>query len=135
MRLKPFRNPPTEAQVFQLLDRWIDDLARGDYAGALARTEQDSYYSWSPALLQAVIEGYGLPEPHPSGESFTVTARAAASGSRSEYRVDWDGQPPVLARAYSSIPLNGEWSDLSVSCRIEARGKEAVAVLEEVHVY
>ena len=130
-----FRNPPSEDEVLQLLDCWIDDLARDDYERAFARTNHDPSSAWSPALLRAVIEGYGLPEPHPSGETFRVTPRASASGKRAEHRVDWIGGPPVLGWAFSSIPLNGEWSDLSVSCRIEACGNIAVAVLEEVHVF
>ena len=128
-------SPPSEEEVLQLLDAWIDDLSRGDYECAFARTDHDPSYSWTPALLRRVVEGYGLPEPHPSGEIFRVTSRFTATGTRSEHRVDWIGKPPVLGWALSSIPLNGEWSDLSVSCRIEQRGSSAVAVLEELHVF
>ena len=40
MRLK---SEATDEEVLRVVEAWIDDLARGDYAGAFARTRHDPY--------------------------------------------------------------------------------------------
>ena len=56
----------TDDEILRFVEAWIDDLARGDYRAAFDRTRHDPYYAWTPALIEAVINGYGLPEPHRS---------------------------------------------------------------------
>jgi hypothetical protein len=130
-----FRRSPEDEEVLAFVDRWIDELASDNYEAAYASSEHDPYYQWTPALMRVVVEGYGLPEPHRSGVRFRVTPRQSACGNRGEYRIDWSGQGRMLGWVYSSLPLNGEWSDLTVSFRIETRELGAVAILEEIHVF
>src|SRR5476651_1683383 len=102
---------PTDDEILALVQWWIDDLARGDYATAYARTAQDPYYQWTPELMQAVVAGYGSPVPHRSGVVFRVTPRDTAVG-RLHYRtVDRDtARPPGFVQVWHDLPLNGKWS-------------------------
>ena len=124
---------PTDQELLSVVDDWIDALVRGEYLAALTMVEHDPYYRWTPALLEAVIAGYGLPEPHPSGTVFRVRPRNSATGGPPARNVDRDtGGAPQIEH---SLPLNGEWSDLSATFRVESRGNSSAIVLEEVHVF
>src|SRR5260370_2077252 len=96
---------PTDPDILIAVERWIDDLAAGRYDTAFARTS---------SLIRAVIQGYGLPEPHRRGP-FEVTDRNSATGQRA-FEVERVETPPeVIAFVSHNLPLNGEWSDLTVT--------------------
>jgi hypothetical protein len=123
----------SDEESLRFAEAWIDALAAGDYVGAFSLTEHDPYYQWTPELIRSVVEGYGLPEPHPSGEKYAVTDRQFALGG-----------PPtrVVKRMLSKVevrydlPLNGRWSDLTVTFSIENRNNTSlVFILEEIHVF
>ena len=125
----------TDQEILSFIETWVNCLAREDYEGAYAHTKHDSYYEWSPKLIEAVINGYGLPEPHPSGEVFKVTSPEAAEGTSGQQVIDRGvGPEGCLGYAYYDLPLNGEWSDLTASFRLENRGEELNVILEEIHV-
>lgn len=128
----------SDTQILDIIDAWIADLARGDYACAHARTAHDAYYGWTPALLRVVIEGYGSPEPYADGTVYRVTPAAEASGTRQERCVErpanQDGGA-ALAEARHSLPLNGVWSDLTATFRVESTALGARLVLQEIHVF
>jgi hypothetical protein len=131
------RAEASDAEVLRVVEAWIDDLARGDYAGAFARTRHDPYYGWTPELIARVVGGYGSPDAHPSAVRYAVTDRAAARG-RPHYReVDRDGAlPPVVARVWHDLPLNGAWSDLTATFRVERSADDGLdVILEEIHVF
>jgi hypothetical protein len=124
----------TDDEMLALVERWIDDLSRGDYAAAYARTSHDPYYEWTPELIHAVIAGYGLPEPHRRGP-FSVTDRLSAHGTP-RYEIDReDLGPGTVAEVWYDLPLNGEWSDLTATFRFERDGDFLRAVLQEIHVF
>jgi hypothetical protein len=134
----------TDEEILGVVRRWVELLAAQDYAAAMDLTAHDEYYEWKPDLMRQVIEGYGLPEPHPRGP-FRVTPLAEASGGRKPRHevVRWD--PPearpehnAMALGYVEfdLPLNGEWSDLTASFEIQQRSKGLlVLVLHEIHVF
>jgi len=129
------QNPSDEA-ILHFVEAWIDDLAGGDYVAAFRRTEHDPYYQWTPDLMRSVVQGYGLPEPHRSGTVFTVTPRASALGGPPQRIVDRDAvRPHSLAEVWYDLPLNGEWSDLTATFRVEPRGDGSAVVLQEIHVF
>jgi hypothetical protein len=102
------RDNPTDEEILAFVDGWIDDLTRGDYSAAYARTAHDPYYDWSPALIRSVIEGYGLPEPHPSGTTFSVTPRHLARGGTPERSVRRDSlRPAVIAEVGTTCRSTG----------------------------
>ncbi len=127
---------PSDDEILAIVEQWIDDLARGDYASAYARTAHDPYYRWTPELIRAVVTGYGSPEPHRSGTVFRVTARDAAVGHPHNRTVDREAvRPPAFAEVWYDLPLNGEWSDLTATFRIESGVGGSTIVLQEIHVF
>src|SRR3954454_6358000 len=107
---------PSDDEILQFIEAWIDDLTRGNYEAAYRRTEHDPYYQWTPDLMRSVVQGYGLPEPHPNGIVFVVTSRASALGGPPRRIVDRNAVTPVaLAEIWYDLPLNGEWSDLTAT--------------------
>ena len=126
---------PSDTRILDIIDAWIADLARGDYACAHARTAHDAYYGWTPALLRAVIEGYGSPEPYADGSVYRVTPAALASGAPQERCVERQDDGAALAEARHSLPLNGVWSDLTATLRVESTALGARLVLQEIHVF
>ena len=124
----------TDQDILRVVERWIDDLAEGRYDVAFERTAHDPYYEWTPDLMHAVVRGYGLPEPHRRGP-FEVTDRVSAVGHPA-FEIDRDETPPdVIAFVSHSLPLNGEWSDLTATFRLQLRAGHAELVLEEIHVF
>ena len=125
---------PGDDELISAVETWVADLVLGDYAAAISRTEHDAHYGWTADRLRCVIEGYGLPETHPRGP-FRVTDPAHASG-RKRATVDRQAVPPgAIAVVNYDLPLNGAWSDLTATFRVEPRGEAACLVSEEVHVY
>lgn len=128
----------TDEEILGAVEVWIDDLARGDYAAAFARTRHDPYYQWTPHGIESVIHGYGLPEPHPSGVRFVVTARDQAhTRGRPFHRVvDRDVvRESAVAEVWYDLPLNGQWSDLTATFRLERDGARLHLVLQQIHVF
>lgn len=131
-----WRHTPTDAEILATVEAWVDDLAREDYDAAFSRTDHDPYYGWTPSLIRAVIEGYGLPVPDRSGEVFKVTDRNTATGRPRYKTVERSDIPESsLAEVWYDLPLDGEWSDLTATFRI-ARGQSGWSiVLEQIHVF
>ena len=134
MSVDTLPSQPADSEILALVERWIDDLVAGDYERAFARTAHDPHYGWTPSLMESVIQGYGFPEPHQRGP-FRVTERTEAEGRR-RYEVERDETPPDVAVFVSySLPLNGEWSDLTATFRVEEKNTHAELILEEIHVF
>lgn len=127
---------PSDDEILAIVDAWVDDLTRGDYQNAYDRTEHDPYYQWTPELMRDVIQGYGFPEPCRDGTLFHVTDVATAKGRRGRREVDRGVFPPgAFAEVWYDLPLNGEWSDLTATFRVERRGDNSALVLQEIHVF
>ncbi len=125
----------SDSRIIAFIEEWVSDLINEDYESAYKRTNHDPYYEWSPELIKNVIHGYGLPEQHPSGKVFKVTSISGAKGESPTKEIDrgpFDDNR--IGYVYYALPLNGEWSDLTASFRLEKQGKNLVVVLEEIHV-
>ena len=86
--------------------------------------------------MRLVVQGYGLPEPHRSGDVFVVTSRASALGGPPQRVVEREIVPPdSLAEVWYDLPLNGRWSDLTATFRVELRTNGSAVVLQEIHVF
>ena len=107
---------PADKDILPLVERWVDALEKEHYDAAYSMTEHDPYDRWSPKLIRAVVEGYGLPEPHASGRMFRVTSRHSARGAGPRWEISRESASKgVLAQVRYDLPLNGEWSDLTVT--------------------
>jgi hypothetical protein len=127
---------PSDDEILRFVESWIDDLARRDYQAAFDKTAHDPYYQWTPDLMRMVIEGYGLPEPRRDRRVFHVTDRQTATGKPPQRIVDReDPRPPSFAEVWYDLPLNGEWSDLTATFRVERHGQDSVVTLEQIHVF
>jgi len=126
---------PSDEEILCAVEAWIDDLARGDFGSAYARTDHDTYYQWSPELIRSVIEGYGLPVTAEQKKRYAVTSRTLAVGEAPRRLVDREATPPnSIACVEYRLPLDGTWSDLSATFRVEPREDGSALVLEEIHV-
>lgn len=117
--------------------QWAEALAAGQYDKAYEMTAHDPYYRWTPALIRQVIEGYGLPEPHPRGP-FQVTSPDHATGEPREYIVERYDEPSAagaIGEVRFDLPLNGEWSDLTATLAIYPVQGRLVLCLNEIHVF
>ena len=127
---------PTDEEILAFVEQWIDCLSSGDFDCAYRMTAQDPYYAWTPELISLTIAGYGLREPRSDGRVFAVTDRASAVGRGPRRTVDRDSVPPgSFAFVEYDLPLNGEWSDLTATFRLERRENHSEAILEEIHVF
>ncbi|MCA9647930.1 MAG: hypothetical protein KC492_44870 [Myxococcales bacterium] len=135
-RTSHFPATPSDQELLEFVGRWIDLLAAGEFAAAYRATDHDPYYQWSPDLIRAVIQGYGLPDPEPDQPIHHVTARAAASGGPPQREVLRDDlPPPAIAEVVHDLPLSGVWSDLTATFRVEALSTGYSVVLQEIHVF
>lgn len=131
-----FQHPPTDNEILSFIEHWIELLADGHYEAAHQHTGHDPYFGWTPELIEAVVHGYGLPESHPSGEVFMVTPIAEAQGGPPQRQIErYDIPSGVLAEVFHSLPLNGEWSDLSATFNVIPANGGANVILQEIHVF
>jgi hypothetical protein len=125
---------PSDDEILAAVRKWIDYLAADDYETALTRTELDPYYQWTPTLLRAVVGSYGTPSKALAAREWKVTPGTLAGGSP-QVRVERIYVPPgALAYVEHSLPLDGQWSDLTAAFRVEPRGERAALILENVLV-
>lgn len=131
----PIQKQEVDAEVH----RWLDCLTNRDYKAAYELTFHDPYYQWTPALIESMINGYGL--PHEQGETKHLvsdwrTAKGKDRGGELDlYDTPVDnGKYAQLGHAYYDLPLDGEWSDLSAVFRMVKYGDGAALMLEEIHV-
>jgi len=127
---------------------WMALLAEEKYEEAYDLTFHDRYFGWTPGLIESVINGYGtLYEPF--DEIFKVTPPAAARFERDKQTVykditffsqpcqDQEHTPEIKRVGYTffTLPLNGSWSDLSVTFAILKGPGFAALELNEIHVF
>ena len=130
-----FESEPSDEDLLEFVGRWIDLLAADDFAGAYSLTDHDPYYQWSPALMRAVIEGYGLPEREEDEPAHAVTDRRTALGGPPQQEIERDSVTPgAIAEIIHDLPLDGSWSDLTATFRLEEREFGFAVVLQEIHV-
>ncbi|MFC1745781.1 hypothetical protein ACFL35_17445 [Candidatus Riflebacteria bacterium] len=125
----------SDKEILNYIDTWAETLAKEDYIAAFNMTEHDSYYGWTPELMGKVISGYGLPGKTKNGIVYKVTSPLTATGERYHYEVERLNSPgKLLGNIYYDLPLNGEWSDLTATFRLEKAGDYLKVILEEIHV-
>ena len=130
----------SDANILALVDDWVELLAEERYGEALELVAARSY--WTVDLLRAVIQGYGIPEPHPSGRSFRVTSpRTATTGAnspsapaRTVNRWEEPNDVNCIGAVQYDLPIDGHWSDLTALFEIVQDGDWLALELDDVHV-
>ncbi|UOE50530.1 hypothetical protein MTO98_05510 [Mucilaginibacter sp. SMC90] len=126
---------------------WIELLAEGKYDEAYLLTLHDPYYQWSPADIKSVINGYGLPDEMLK-EKYRVTApdTAIINSNIHPYKgIElYDDSAKrrhslhsmtIIGDVCYDLPINGEWSDLSVTFKILQKDNFIMLELNEIHVF
>jgi hypothetical protein len=126
---------------------WIELLAEEKYDEAYQLTLHDPYYQWSPADIKSAINGYGLPD-EALEEQYKVTHPGSAIiNDRINPYKDIDLYDDSLKKADKlhdmtiagficyDLPINGEWSDLSVTFKVLQKDNFIMLELNEIHVF
>jgi hypothetical protein len=150
---------PAAEDVFAWCEQWLACLSANDYASAWKMIFPDSYWKWTPALIEELIANYGALNPDSSGHRFRVTPPGEATGEtyrqrfwidpndpevdiigdvhpRYPFAVWWHRNPlgRCLGQVHIDYPLDGEWSSLSSTFDILPL-KEGLALdLERIEV-
>jgi hypothetical protein len=107
---------------------WFRLIAGGDFAGAVARIDQPNSYGqrWDAEKIQGVLRDYAR------SESVSITDPDT---------IGRDGRPSAGeitdGRGYwfeHDVPLDGEWSDLTVQFEFLRRPIGYAVVLHDIHV-
>ena len=134
----------TDDEILGVVREWAAALANSDYEAAFALTDQDPYHQWTPELIKAVIQGYGLPEPRRDGQVFRVTPMdSAKGGAQPRHAVEYFDVPRfiegtdqmVIGEVWFDLPVNGEWSDLTANFEVRRDKTGILLVLNEIHVF
>lgn len=134
-----------KTDIDSIIYYWIELLAAENYGQAYALTFHDPYYQWSPTLIESVINGYGT--VYEQGEKIykvtwpcplkLETKRIYRDLTFFENFRQSTHQPGLNVAGYLlySLPLNGEWSDLSVTFNLLKRDDFWALELNEIHVF
>lgn len=130
-----FAQDASDDQIRDVIYHWIDLLAADRYEEAHEMLFRFPNDPWTPDLMRLAVRHYGCIEPRLDGQTFRVTSRAEAVQKRrcAPYKdVEWwdDGN----GVAHFDLPLNGEWSDVTVIIDIIRQGVERVLRLNDIHV-
>ena len=132
----------TDEQLLMAVDHWIGLLAEERYEEAFKLLYLNSPLDdgWSPDLIRALVQNYGISEPCRDGKVHRVTPIAQTSGGRPNpcrmvFRYDDDnGAKGLEGYIHFDLPLDGEWSDVTASFDIWRIEDKLVLHLEDMHV-
>ena len=128
----------SDAEVLAVVERWAGLLAAEDYEGAYGMTAHEPYFEWTAQLMREVIEGYGLPDPHPDGPFKVSPLETAKGGPAPRRRVNHDDPSKrngAIGDVWFDLPLNGECSDLTATFSLYRSDGGIVLSLNEIHVF
>jgi hypothetical protein len=118
---------PTDHEILETVDAWVEALTRGDYDRALALINAEP--QWNADLLCRVVTNYGHfdrpPGPH------RVTSPAAAEGDPVR---EVDRFANGVVEAWYNLPLDGRWSDLTATISVERRAADSVLHLRDIRI-
>ncbi|WP_212841408.1 hypothetical protein [Catellatospora sp. IY07-71] len=108
----------SDSDLIGCIEEWVGLLAAGSFVAAAQflcpPAEVSRGEPWTAESLETYIADYGWWEPLDDGRRMHVTsaAGAGAGGDLTPHRdvIRYDDRPP---RIEFSLPLNGEWSDLT----------------------
>ncbi|MCR5887177.1 hypothetical protein LRS06_05165 [Hymenobacter sp. J193] len=130
--------------LLEAVRTWVKLLEEERYKDAFNFTHQDPYHAWTPELMRDIIYGYGIVEMETEGERFKVTSIEEAKERNGRPYADVDFHMPrkhsientlIVAEIWFSLPLNGEWSDLTASFNVLYMPECVSLELQEIHVF
>ncbi len=133
------RRDAADEQILDAIRAWVELLAQERYEEAFKMLRYHPAESWSPELIRTVITNYGFIEPREDGATFKVTSPKDNPEGKDFGGVQWYGDDPnrpaeYLGMAAFALPLNGEWSDVTVMFDIVEEDGGLVLELDDIHV-
>ncbi|MDQ3755574.1 MAG: hypothetical protein M3371_12690 [Acidobacteriota bacterium] len=129
----------TDEQILDVVCTWVELLAQEKYEEAFQMLRYHSAEHWSPELIKTVISNYGFIEPLEHGAIFKVTSLKDDPEGQAFHEVEWYGDDPnrpaeYLGMAAFTLPLNGEWCDVTAMFDIVEEDGALVLELDDIHV-
>ena len=129
----------TDEQILDVVRQWVELLAQEKYEEAFRMLRYRPTELWSPELIKTVIANYGFIEPREDGATFKVTSLKDDPEGQVFHGVEWYGDDPnrpaeYLGMAMFTLPLNGEWSDVTAMFDIVEEDGALVLELDDIHV-
>ena len=126
----------TDEEILALASAWIALLVEHRYDDALATIGAREH--WTPELLATAIRNYGAIDPMADGSIYAVTPLANAVGGLTPRHEVSRYEASAGARVgdvWFDVPLNGAWSDLTITFDLEMRDDRLYLALDDVHVH
>lgn len=129
----------TDEQILDAVRAWVELLAQERYKEAFEMLRYHPADPWLPELIRAVVTNYGFIEPREDGAKFKVTSLKDNPAGNDFRDVQWYGDDPnrpaeYLGMATFTLPLNGEWSDVTAMFGIVEEDGGLVLELDDIHV-
>lgn len=130
-------------EIHKFVTEWVKLLAEKDYAKAYDLVLLSDYFGWTPLLMESVVNGYGLPYEG-NGTKYEVTDPATAIGQSYDFDILFydpngvvhsiEGRERV-GEVWYNLPLNGEWSDLTVTFDLVRTQDGTYLELNDIHIH
>ncbi len=119
----------TKEDLIAAVEDWVDLLVGKRYQKALDYIYPMSYPEWGAEYLENWIKNYGFDQPLKDGSTVEITPRNEAKGRQcnrvfeaSDPQIDESTGLELVAMIFYDVPLDGQWSDLTVQfnvCKFE----------------
>jgi hypothetical protein len=126
-----FPSTISDADIIAYVDGWASLLEAGDYQGAYDATAHSAEMSWTPELIQVVIEQYGDAEP---SQHVTVVGTPPDVRQRKEvdrWPVNCNGS---VGQVWYDLNINGAVSDLTATFTLLQEESGMRIYLNDIHV-
>ena len=109
------------------IEQWVRAVAQSDWAGAVGMLDEPNSYGvrWSESEIQNALEAYspGAKVSNPANlKNGSPRISLGKFDDGSGYWFDY------------SIPINGDWSDLTAQFAFKRRGNGYAVILDDIHV-
>ncbi|GAA4848908.1 hypothetical protein [Algivirga pacifica] len=120
-------------KIIQWIEEWLRLLEKGSFNRAFNTILHDPYYQWTPQLMENVISNYGFPED--TIGKYRIEFPQGEDSSYAQINFWWDSssQKKVAIIEYE-VPLNGTWSDLTISFEVKENRNVFEITLNDIHV-
>ena len=128
-------NPASQDELLGVADEWVLLASRGDFEDAqqLLIVPPEPY--WTPEFIQKVVNGYGDPE---RSLGYKITSPDMATDPdctmRRECEMYSNEELGEVGEIVYSLPLNGQWSDLTASFSVIGVPGGMALALDDIHV-
>lgn len=135
---------PTREAVLPFAYEWVDLLARDRYEEAFDLLYHPTNEEWTPEIMRQLVANYGSLQPFHDGRTFRITppssAVLGADRTNTTQEICWcdegerERRPQQAGFLDFDVPLNGQWSDLTLTFNVNEQPSGYVLELTGIHV-